>query len=88
MDIIDAYRKMDKNLVTPSHLILDLFGIEAWKRGLKSLKYDGNKSAYCKYCYQTHNHWVLSGDHFDPMCWECLICNHFSSDDCMEANDE
>jgi phage N-6-adenine-methyltransferase len=43
-----------------------------------------SQKAYCKYCYQTHSNWELSAVHANPMCWECLHCNHFSSDAHLE----
>ncbi len=41
-------------------------------------------SAYCKYCYTTHDRWYISGDH-PAYVWECLLCNHFTADEFMNV---
>ena len=76
-------RQTYKSLIVPHPLIIEMFGIKAWEAGLKSLNHKQSRLAYCKYCYATHRNWVLSDDHFDPYAWECLLCNHFTSDEFM-----
>lgn len=44
-------------------------------------RYDGGL-ATCKYCYATHDHWVLSSDHDSD--WICRECRGVTSDEFME----
>lgn len=44
-------------------------------------RYEGGL-ATCKYCYATHDHWVLSGDH--DSAWTCRECGGATSDEFME----
>lgn len=59
---------------------------EEEEEDLSPLIYDGSY-AYCKYCYEIHDRWDLSGDH-DPDAWECRNCRHFTTDQNMEIMDK
>lgn len=48
----------------------------------QALRYQGDKPAECKYCYETHNQWTISLEHFPPA-WTCQNCNHVTSDENM-----
>lgn len=51
-----------------------------------NFRYDRSKPASCKYCYQTHNDWELSGNH-DGTVWICGNCDHATRDEFMQIED-
>lgn len=63
--------------------VADLYLEEHWDDS--NLEYDPSSyDARCKYCWETHSNWRLSEIHANPMCWECLNCNHFTADEHMQ----
>ena len=44
-----------------------------------TLRYDGDRQAYCKYCYTTHDTWELWEDG-----WVCGICGACTADEYMQ----
>lgn len=50
-------------------------------------RFDPNtQAAYCKYCYDRHSDWEISGDHAEPV-WMCKRCEHYSADRFLEISD-
>lgn len=47
-------------------------------------RYNERRLAYCKYCYQTHNKWVLGDDYGNDIVWVCLMCGYATHDNYMQ----
>lgn len=44
------------------------------------------QAAYCKYCYDTHSDWEISGNHLEQV-WFCERCEHYSADALLDITD-
>lgn len=61
----------------------DLVSDEKLEDPVRQTRYNEGDIAYCKYCYNAHPRWEISGDHDWPT-WICGHCAHATHDDRMD----
>ena len=52
-----------------------------------SARYDSSRSAYCKYCYETHSNWAPGDDYGSDVVWVCPKCDHATRDEFMQIEE-